>query len=434
MWDMEGKIDYSSHYTLTFKGDGALNEDGLTNQYISINNDIINAGVVIVDATTLRFGAYQHEDQTANNWDGHGRFIAALNADGTADLDAAAVTSLSLNNAAFDLYNQYQDTVELAGYKANNSFLHLDVDVENLTADVLKVNGNVEGTTKLVLYPTSGKDIRGESILFAQSENDTTGNADSFAVWRVYRSPYMFDVKYTQTAENANKWELTMGDEANEYAGVEPGERPNPDVPDPEIPDVPTPEIPTVNNRKVAPEVIAYGALPMAAIEQTRSMVDNVANQITNNRVYTRSCSFVDAYWNGEPHQQLWVNPTYYTSNYDAPFDIDADIWGIEAGGDLQHDLNNKIGVFVSYRKGNYDMNGNGKSDLLVTTVGKIQSADIVTGGQVPAPAPAPAPTPTPTPEPTASLLATLGSVLHGTLMMLQGLVRLLEKSPSEQR
>ena len=361
MWDMEGKIDYSSHYTLTFKGDGALNEDGLTNQYISINNDIINAGVVIVDATTLRFGAYQHEDQTANNWDGHGRFIAALNADGTADLDAAAVTSLSLNNAAFDLYNQYQDTVELAGYKANNSFLHLDVDVENLTADVLKVNGNVEGTTKLVLYPTSGKDIRGESILFAQSENDTTGNADSFAVWRVYRSPYMFDVKYTQTAENANKWELTMGDEANEYAGVEPGERPNPDVPDPEIPDVPTPEIPTVNNRKVAPEVIAYGALPMAAIEQTRSMVDNVANQITNNRVYTRSCSFVDAYWNGEPHQQLWVNPTYYTSNYDAPFDIDADIWGIEAGGDLQHDLNNKIGVFVSYRKGNYDMNGNGK-------------------------------------------------------------------------
>ena len=361
MWDMEGKIDYSSHYTLTFKGDGALNEDGLTNQYISINNDIINAGVVIVDATTLRFGAYQHEDQTANNWDGHGRFIAALNADDTADLDAAAVTSLSLNNAAFDLYNQYQDTVELAGYKANNSFLHLDVDVENLTADVLKVNGNVEGTTKLVLYPTSGKDIRGESILFAQSENDTTGNADSFAVWRVYRSPYMFDVKYTQTAENANKWELTMGDEANEYAGVEPGERPNPDVPDPEIPDVPTPEIPTVNNRKVASEVIAYGALPMAAIEQTRSMVDNVANQITNNRVYTRSCSFVDAYWNGEPHQQLWVNPTYYTSNYDAPFDIDADIWGIEAGGDLQHDLNNKIGVFVSYRKGNYDMNGNGK-------------------------------------------------------------------------
>ena len=50
---------------------------------------------------------------------------------------------------------------------------------------MLNVNGNVEGTTKLVLYPTSDKDIRGESILFAQSQNDTTGNADSFKVWRV---------------------------------------------------------------------------------------------------------------------------------------------------------------------------------------------------------------------------------------------------------
>ena len=34
---------------------------------------------------------------------------------------------------------------------------------------------------------------------------------------------------------------------------------------------------------------------------------------------------------------------------------------GFEAGGDLQHDLNNKLGLFLSYRKGNYDMNGDGK-------------------------------------------------------------------------
>ena len=103
------------YYNLSFTGDGVLNEDGLTDQYISINNDIINAGEVTVEGTTLRFGAYQHEDKTANNWDGHGRFLAALKADGTADLDAEAVTSLSLNNAAFDLYNEYQDTVNLKG-------------------------------------------------------------------------------------------------------------------------------------------------------------------------------------------------------------------------------------------------------------------------------------------------------------------------------
>ena len=336
------------YYNLSFTGDGVLNENGLTDQYISINNDVINAGEVTVEGTTLRFGAYQHEDKTANNWDGHGRFLAALKADGTADLDAEAVTSLSLNNAAFDLYNKYQDTVNLKGWKASgDSYLHVDVDVENLTADMLNVNGNVEGTTRLVLYPTSNKDIRGESILFAQSTNDTTGNADSFKVWRVYRSPYMFETKYTKTGENANKWELEMNDTANDYAGVEPGERPDPEVPDlPDIPDLRPHPMPAPGSKaEVAPEVIAMGSLPAAAIEQTRSMVDNVAGQTIKT----------------EADHNLWVNPTYYTSNYDAPFDIDADVWGIEAGGDLQHDLNNKLGLFVSYRKGSYDMNGDGK-------------------------------------------------------------------------
>ena len=350
-------INYATRYNLAFTGDGVLNEDGLTDRYVSINNDIVNAGEVTVENTTLRFGAYQHEDKTANNWDGHGRFVASLNKDGTVNLDAEAVTSLSLNNAAFDLYNKYQDTVNLKGWKASgDSFLHVDVDVENLTADMLNVNGNVEGTTKLVLYPNSDKDIRGESILFAQSTNDTTGNADSFKVWRVYRSPYMFEVKHTPIGKNANQWELEMGNQVNPDADQKPDERPDPEVPD--IKPTPTPDKPT---NPVYGEVVAYGALPAAAIEQTRSVVDNVFGQTAGRRSYCPGCGFYDYYWNGEGFRNLWINPIYYTSNIDSPFDVDADVWGIEAGGDLQHDLNNKLGLFVSYRKGNYDMNGDGK-------------------------------------------------------------------------
>ena len=374
-WDMEGKIDYSRRYNLAFTGDGVLNEDGLTDQYISINNDIVNAGEVAVEGTTLRFGAYQHEDKTANNWDGHGRFVASLNKDGTVNLDAEAVTSLSLNNAAFDLYNEYQDTVNLKGWKASgDSYLHVDVDVENLTADMLNINGNVEGTTKLVLYPTSDKDIRGESILFAQSTNDTTGNADSFKVWRVYRSPYMFDVKHTPTGKNANQWELEMGNQVNPDADQKPDERPDPEVPD--IKPTPTPDKPT---NPVYGEVVAYGALPAAALEQTRSVVDNVSGQAAGRRSYCPGCGFYDYYWNGEAFRNLWVNPTYYTSNIDAPFDVDADIWGIEAGGDLQYDLNNKIGIFVSYRQGNYDMNGDG--ERYYSTVGSEIDIDSYLAG-----------------------------------------------------
>ena len=318
----ERDVEYGYNMNLTGDGTGT----------VYMNNEIINADTVTIDNTTLKFNKFTHNDGTVSK----GGFTTGYN-DGR-----DAVTSLVMKNKAnFNLYNKYQDTVNLKGWKASgNSFLHVDVDVENLTADMLNVNGNVEGTTRLVLYPTSDKDIRGESILFAQSTNDTTGNADSFKVWRVYRSPYMFEVKHTPIGKNANQWELEMNDTANDYAGVEPNERPDPEVPD--VKPTPTPDKPT---NPVYGEVVAMGALPAAAIEQSRNMVDNVFGQIVR----------------GEGNHNLWINPTYYTSNIDAPFDIDADVRGIEAGGDLQHDLNNKLGLFVSYRKGSYDMNGDGK-------------------------------------------------------------------------
>ena len=318
----ERDVEYGYNMNLTGDGTGT----------VYMNNEIINADTVTIDNTTLKFNKFTHNDGTVSK----GGFTTGYN-DGR-----DAVTSLVMKNKAnFNLYNKYQDTVNLKGWKASgNSFLHVDVDVENLTADMLNVNGNVEGTTKLVLYPTSDKDIRGESILFAQSTNDTTGNADSFKVWRVYRSPYMFETKYTKTGENANKWELEMGNQVNPDADQKPDERPDPEVPD--VKPTPTPDKPT---NPVYGEVVAMGALPAAAIEQSRNMVDNVFGQIVR----------------GEGNHNLWINPTYYTSNIDAPFDIDADVRGIEAGGDLQHDLNNKLGLFVSYRKGSYDMNGDGK-------------------------------------------------------------------------
>ena len=318
----ERDVEYGYNMNLTGDGTGT----------VYMNNEIINADTVTIDNTTLKFNKFTHNDGTVSK----GGFTTGYN-DGR-----DAVTSLVMKNKAnFNLYNKYQDTVNLKGWKASgNSFLHVDVDVENLTADMLNVNGNVEGTTKLVLYPTSDKDIRGESILFAQSTNDTTGNADSFKVWRVYRSPYMFETKYTKTGKNANQWELEMGNQVNPDADQKPDERPDPEVPD--VKPTPTPDKPT---NPVYGEVVAMGALPAAAIEQSRNMVDNVFGQIVR----------------GEGNHNLWINPTYYTSNIDAPFDIDADVRGIEAGGDLQHDLNNKLGLFVSYRKGNYDMNGDGK-------------------------------------------------------------------------
>ena len=370
-WVINDNIESSTNWwdnivNLALTGDDVIDADtGTTTQYVAMNNDIINARTVTVNGTTLKFGSYQHEDQTAKNWDGKGAFVAALNEDGTANRDAAAVTTLSLKNGVFDIANGYLETVKLKGYSATDSFMHIDVDTDNMSADMLNVAGNVEGVTKMIVHASSNADIRGKGeILFAQSENDTTGNEGSFVVSRVYKSPYLFDVKYDQIADNSNKWYFAMNDQDNPDKEVEPEKPDVPTPPTPELPDIPNIPVkptPSVDYRKVAPEVIAYQGLPVAALEQTKGMVGNISRQVQGRRFYCPGCGFYDYYWNGEAFHNLWANAVYNTLRIKTPTDIDAEVWGLEAGGDLQHDLNNKLGLFLSYRKGNYDMNGDGK-------------------------------------------------------------------------
>ena len=71
-----------------------------------------------------------------------------------------------------------------------------------------------------------------------------------------------------------------MGDVENPDKDIKPekpGQPDLPDIPDPDLPDIP--DLPTIDGSKVAPEVVAMGALSAAAIEQTRSVVDNVTGQ-----------------------------------------------------------------------------------------------------------------------------------------------------------
>ena len=128
-------MNYDYQYKILMVGDGRGT--------VWVNNDIVNAEKITVDGTTLRFGSYQHEDRTAKNWDGKGAFVASMYK------DADAVTSLLLNNAVFDIANGYLETVKLKGYSATDSFLHIDVDPDNMAADVLNVASNVEGVTKM---------------------------------------------------------------------------------------------------------------------------------------------------------------------------------------------------------------------------------------------------------------------------------------------
>lgn len=336
-------INYNPRYRLLFKGDDIVNpETGLTSQYVAINNDIINAEEISVEGTTLRFGTYEHEDKTAKNWDGRGSILASLNNDGTANREAESVTALNLrNHGVFHIANGYHERINLKSLSSDNGFMHIDVDPDNMTADVLDINGNVEGVTNLIVHASSDTDIRNRgSILFAQSTNDATGNSGSFIVSRVFNSPYLYNVAFDRIRAGdslSHTWEFAMNDTVN----------PDPEEPEePDIPDVPDPIFPVIpDNPKVVPEIPAYQGLPSAALEQTRSMIDNVAGQVSK----------VSADYN------LWANTAYYTSHIDAPVEMDSNIWGLEAGADLCHQPQLKLGVFVSYRDGRYDLDGSGK-------------------------------------------------------------------------
>ena len=75
---------------------------------------------------------------------------------------------------------------------------------------------------------------------------------------------------------------------------------------------------------------------------------------------YCPNCGIYDYAWNGSSLRNAWVLAQGESANIDKPADIDAKIWGIEAGFDLQSDVNNTFGVFASYRNGEYDLNGKG--------------------------------------------------------------------------
>lgn len=121
-----------------------------------------------------------------------------------------------------------------------------------MASDILNVEGDINGTTKLIIHATSATDIRDlGNILFASSVNDMTRTASSFNIYRVYGSPYLYDIIFNDLGENSKEWFFGMINSSN-------------------------PNFNNNNNNIAVSEVIAYLGLHSAGIEHTRSVIDNV--------------------------------------------------------------------------------------------------------------------------------------------------------------
>lgn len=220
----------------------------------------------------------------------------------------------------------------------SGALLHVNVDSEKEVSDVLKIDGDVKGSTGVVAHVVS-EDVKPENkILFVEAPNDDASTAADFSIYRVYGSAYNWG-----TVHENNNWYLNG------------------------------------NSDEVTGEVVAYAGLPSAAFEQTRNVVGNVFAKAANDKDNCGNCGLYDHAWDGKKLSNLWVVPGYHSAKVDSPFEFDADIYGLEAGYDVQLNPYHKLGLFVSYRQGEYDFSGKG-DDYYAKTGGSIDIDSYLAG------------------------------------------------------
>ncbi|MBQ8785741.1 MAG: hypothetical protein IJZ59_06865, partial [Alphaproteobacteria bacterium] len=331
-----------------------------SNGYIDLNLSVKNKGTITFD--DVIDGEYYN-----------------INVNGDIDKEDF-INRVTFNNKVNSVYDLTLTTTQMAlgknavinivhNYVAqNNPYLRLDLDAVNREVGQINIDGDVDGTTNVIVNVLQNKETaKEESIVFATATNDTLGDEDSFKIYRVIGSPYMWEVSYNDTNK---QWGLYSTKEQN------PDEKDDPVVPTPDTPDTPSQ---SSGPTEVAPEIIGFETLPNAGLAQTNGMVYNIMRKVGISKSYCKGCGFYDYNWDGEPFHNAWVDTTYNGLTIEAPVEIEAKVWGIEAGSDIQHDLNNKLGIFASYRQGNYEMDG--KGEKYYSTIGSEIDIDSYLAG-----------------------------------------------------
>lgn len=310
-------------------------------------------------------GAKGYNVVVGGSADGEVRFNQTVANAGAVEINGAAVyldredrlngSSLSLNGGNLRLDNGTIATgARFKTLSGGNGVLHLDVDTVNLKADKITAE-NLAGKVNVVAHNLADDKNTGysggESIKFAEVANASDG---SFNILRVENSIYEW-LTTTEAGDNGSTdWLMSV----KQSGGNNPGD------------DKPV----------VVAEVAAYLGLNGAGFEQTRNLARNVEDKVAATVSYDKSCcGFYDYAYNGKPLYNLWVAPVYNSAEVDTPAKFDADIYGLEAGADMQGDVHNRLGLFVSYRHGEYDFDG--KNDYYAVTTSSDVKIDSYLAG-----------------------------------------------------
>ena len=278
----------------------------------------------------------------------------------TFTMNDGSVVHLGLNGVINAQDMSLATSSRISTNSLSSPIITVDVEVDKAQNKVnsgkINLSGDVSGDYRILvnsLNPDVLNNLDDAIVSFLTALNDDANTASSFSVARVIGSPYLWDGDVNvKGEESGSTWYLNLSNTVN--PDYDPNEPTTPDNPNNPV----TPNKPVV--RAVTPEVIAGIGLHEAAIEQTRSVVRNVSGKVASGREYCPGCGIYPTSWDSKALRNVWVMAQGESANLDKPADMAAKIGGVEGGFDLLNDVNNTLGVFASYRKGEYDLSGKG--------------------------------------------------------------------------
>lgn len=338
-----GALKFASA-TDTIFNDGTITITGSdTTSKIEVNTDITGKGGLNVDKATLTLNnsiVSASQNLKFTNSDISLQKGANLNlnsGDTLTDNNITTVADAIINYTASDsapnmkLANTFthggvlnaQDgiisTISVDKFVGESGTIYLDVNKETKTADILKVGDAISGEVNMKLNNAEILNDEGVKIKFAEV-------ADS-------SSDYNFIFENGDTVYNIEMVSEVSGGVRSWYL---------------------------YHGGSVRSEVVNYLMLPRVAVEQTRGINVDISENDNTPRIryeygYGNKLRRIQ---DNNNRVTLWANPVYRHASFKSPIETKGNIWGVDAGLNMNVSSSSKTGLFVSYRDGSYNQNG----------------------------------------------------------------------------
>ena len=338
-----GALKFASA-TDTIFNDGTITITGSdTTSKIEVNTDITGKGGLNVNKATLTLNnsiVSASQNLKFTNSDINLQKGANLNlnsGDTLTDNNITTVADAIINYTASDsapnmkLANTFthggvlnaQDgiisTISVDKFVGEGGTIYLDVNKENKTSDILKVGDAISGEVNMKLNNAEILNDEGVKIKFAEV-------ADS-------SSDYNFIFENGDTVYNIEMVSEVSGGVRSWYL---------------------------YHGGSVRSEVVNYLMLPRVAVEQTRGINVDISENDNTPRIryeygYGNKLRRIQ---DNNNRVTLWANPVYRHASFKLPIETKGNIWGVDAGLNMNVSSSSKTGLFVSYRDGSYNQNG----------------------------------------------------------------------------